>query len=59
LRDGRLFKIGEAKADIQNPEALLGWLEPAVSEREDRDPVPINIQRELGRDSLAFRWSET
>ena len=59
LRDGRLFKIGEAKADIQNPEALLGWLEPAVSEREDLDPVPINIQRELGRDSLAFRWSET
>ncbi|MCA3421136.1 MAG: N-6 DNA methylase [Roseomonas sp.] len=58
LRDGRLVKIGEAKADIQNPEALLGWLEPAVSEREDLDPVPITIQRELGRESLTFHRAE-
>jgi hypothetical protein len=58
LRDDRLVKIGEAKADIQDPEALLGWLEPAVSEREDLDPVPITIQRELGRESLTFHRAE-
>ena len=58
LRDGSLVKIGEAKAEIQKPEALLGWLEPAVSEREDLDPVPITIQRELGRESLTFHRAE-
>ncbi|MFZ4410083.1 MAG: N-6 DNA methylase [Paracraurococcus sp.] len=58
LRDGAMVKVGEIKADPRNPEALLGWLEPAVSEREDLDPVPLTIARELGRESLTYRRAE-
>ena len=39
LREDVLTQIGQIKADPRNPEALLGWLEPAVSEREDLDPA--------------------
>jgi SAM-dependent methyltransferase len=58
LRDGVLTKIGECRADPRNPEALLGWLEPAVSDREDLLPDPLTIQRELGRESLTFGRAE-
>jgi methylase of polypeptide subunit release factors len=54
LRDGVLHRIGEIKADPRNPEALLGWLEPAVSDRDDLTPDPLTIRRELGRESLTF-----
>jgi hypothetical protein len=58
LRENTLIKIGEIKADPRNPEALLAWLEPAVSEREDLDPTPLTIARELGRESLTYRRAE-
>jgi SAM-dependent methyltransferase len=58
LRDGTLTKIGECRADPRNPEALLGWLEPAVSDRDGLPPEPLAIQRELGRESLAFGRAE-
>ncbi len=55
MRDGRLTLIGEYKANPADPEALLGWLAPAVSDRDDLNPEPLTIARELGRDSLTFR----
>jgi len=55
LREGRLVLLAETQADPGKPEALLGWLEPAVSDRQDLHPDPLTIARELGRDSLTFR----
>ncbi len=55
LRAGVLTKLGECRADPADPQALLGWLEPAVSDRDDPEPTPLTIARELGRDSLTFR----
>ncbi|MBU6500115.1 MAG: N-6 DNA methylase, partial [Rhodospirillales bacterium] len=36
------------------PDDLLAWLEPAVAGRDDLAAEPLTIQRELGRDSLAW-----
>jgi SAM-dependent methyltransferase len=55
LRDGVLTRIGEHKLDPSRADALLAWLEPAVSEREDLTPEPRVIAAELGRESLTFR----
>ena len=55
LRDGVLTALGEHKTSAADPDALLGWLEPAVSDRDDLNAEPITIQRELGRESLTFR----
>src|SRR4029077_15527886 len=35
-------------------EALLAWLEPALSNRDDLTPDPLTVERELGRSSLSF-----
>jgi hypothetical protein len=35
-------------------EALLLWLEPALSDRDDLLPDPLTVERELGRESLSF-----
>jgi SAM-dependent methyltransferase len=56
-RDGALAEIGAFTLDPAKPEALLHWLEPAVSEREDLTPEPRVIAAELGRESLTFRRS--
>ncbi|CAH0215073.1 N-6 DNA methylase [Roseomonas sp. CECT 9278] len=55
LREGVLTPLGEHKTSVADPEALLGWLEPAVSDRDDLAAEPLTIQRELGRESLTFR----
>lgn len=54
LRDNALAQIGEQRTDANDPDALLGWLEPAVSDREDLNADPLTVQRELGRGSLTF-----
>jgi N-6 DNA Methylase len=54
LRDGQLAEIGRHETRADRPDALLAWLEPALSDRDDLSPEPLTVQRELGRDSLAF-----
>ena len=59
LDAGRMAEIGRHKTNPDDPEALLAWLEPAVADRDDLPPDPLTIERELGRDSLTFRWART
>jgi hypothetical protein len=53
--DGATFLAYELREP--NParaEALLAWLEPALSARDDQIPDPLTVERELGRNSLSF-----
>ncbi len=52
--DGALAEIGRHVPRVDRAEALLAWLEPAVSARDDLAPEPLTMQRELGRDSLTW-----
>jgi hypothetical protein len=54
LRDGGLVQLDRYETKPDQPEALLAWLEPALSSRDDLSPEPLIIQRELGRASLTF-----
>ena len=58
LRDGALVEIGSHTVNAEKPEALLAWLEPAVSDRDDLNPEPRIIAAELGRESLTFRRAQ-
>jgi len=54
LREGALVEIGRREPNRARPEALLAWLEPALSNRDDLTPDPLTVERELGRNSLSF-----
>lgn len=54
LRNGALIEIGRHATRTDDPDALLAWLEPALSNRDELLPDPLVFQRELGRDSLTF-----
>ncbi|HEY0420541.1 MAG TPA: hypothetical protein VGC80_13575, partial [Acetobacteraceae bacterium] len=54
LRGGALAEISRHAMRASGGEALLAWLEPALSDRDDLPPEPLVVQRELGRDSLTF-----
>jgi hypothetical protein len=54
LRAGLLEKIAQYETQTSDPDGLLTWLEPALSDRDDLQPEPLVIQRELGRESLTF-----
>ncbi|HEY1936041.1 MAG TPA: hypothetical protein VGG99_28890 [Acetobacteraceae bacterium] len=54
LRDDRMVQLDRYETKPDDPEALLAWLEPALSDRDDLSPEPLIIQRELGRGSLTF-----
>ena len=54
LRDGALVEIGRHEPNPARPDALLAWLEPALSNRDDLTPDPLTVERELGRSSLSF-----
>ena len=57
LRNDSLVEIGRHIVKVDQPDALLAWLEPALSDRDDLPPEPLTVQRELGRDSLTFARS--
>ena len=48
------MKLGEFLTRPELGRALLAWLEPALSSRQNLAPEPLSIQRVLGRDSLVF-----
>ena len=54
LRHGALVEIGKHEPNPARAEALLAWLEPALSNRDDLLPNPLTVERELGRSSLSF-----
>ena len=54
LRAGALVEIGRHEPNPTRAEALLAWMEPALSNRDNLTPDPLTVQRELGRNSLSF-----
>lgn len=54
VRDGRLDQLGQFKPTPQEPRGLLGWLESVVALNEQIPPDVVSIQRELGRQSIAY-----
>jgi hypothetical protein len=54
MAGGKLAKVSEYATKPDQGAALLAWLEPALSARDDLPPEPLSIQRALGRDSLVF-----
>jgi hypothetical protein len=54
LRAGAMVEIGRHTPSRTQPTALLAWLEPALSNRDDLLPDPLTVERELGRSSLSF-----
>ena len=59
LRDGTPIEIARLDLDADDPDALLTWLEPALSDRDELHPDPIVFRRELGRESLTFGRART
>jgi hypothetical protein len=59
LRHGALVEIGRLDIRADDPGALLAWLEPALSDRDDLLPDPLVVRRELGRESLTFGRART
>ena len=53
-RSSGLFEIGRHEVDPARPDELLLWLEPALANRDDLQPDPLTVERELGRKSLSF-----
>jgi Eco57I restriction-modification methylase len=59
LRNGTLIEIGRLDVQADDPEALLAWLEPALSNRDDLFPDPLVFRRALGRESWIFGSART
>ena len=55
LRAGNLVALRPFQPSVQDPRALVVWLDTAVSVRPDLPPDPITVQRELGRESLSYQ----
>ncbi|MCC7276561.1 MAG: N-6 DNA methylase [Alphaproteobacteria bacterium] len=54
LRDGELVEISRHQLRPDDGDALLAWLEPALSNRDELLPEPLVFRRELGRESLTY-----
>lgn len=54
LRGGAPIELVRHEVRAADPEALLTWLEPALSNRDEQHPDPLVFKRELGRESLTF-----
>ena len=55
LRDSSLVGLRPFQTSVDDPHSLVTWLDAAVSVRPDLPPDPITVQRELGRESLAYQ----
>ncbi|HZL00697.1 MAG TPA: N-6 DNA methylase, partial [Caulobacteraceae bacterium] len=54
LRGGAPFLLRAFKADPNQPDRLLVWLDGAVASRAEIPPDALNIIAELGHESIAF-----
>ena len=65
ITDGADFAVHERRGDalrnlqafrptVEDPEALVAWLDGAVVVQTELEPDPETVQRELGRGSLAY-----
>lgn len=54
-RDGAIHKLREYKTKPDNSRELLIWLDGVVATRAEIPPDALNIQHELGQESIAFR----
>jgi hypothetical protein len=52
---GRLVELGRHAPTPDDADAFLQWLDGAVAVRDDLQPEPLIVRRELGRESLAYR----
>ena len=63
LTDGKLQELARYTADPEQPDELLAWLEPLLSDRPDVLPDARAVAQAFGRASLTFgrarRWLET
>jgi hypothetical protein len=59
LRNGALIEIQRLDVDADDPDALLAWLEPALSDRDELPPDPLVFRRALGRESWIFGSART
>ena len=53
--DGALAPLPVYRPSVDDPGALLVWLDAAVSLQPDLYPVPSVVRIEIGRESLAYR----
>ncbi|MGH6949636.1 MAG: N-6 DNA methylase, partial [Vitreimonas sp.] len=58
-RDGAVHKLREYKTKPDNASELVIWLDGVVATRSEIPPDALNIQHELGQDSIAFRRALT
>ncbi|MGH7159598.1 MAG: N-6 DNA methylase, partial [Acetobacteraceae bacterium] len=54
LRDGALVELARYATDPEQPNALLAWLEPLLSDRPDIMPEPRVVAQAFGRASVTF-----
>ncbi len=54
LRDGALKELARYSTDPEQPNELLAWLEPLLSDRPDLLPKPRVVAQAFGRGSLTF-----
>ncbi|MBI4282733.1 MAG: N-6 DNA methylase [Chloroflexi bacterium] len=54
LRAGKLRQLPPHTTSVEHPRDLLAWLSSAVAVSADLEPTPETVQRELGRNSLAW-----
>ena len=54
MRDGALKELVRYETDPDQPNALMAWLEPLLSDRPDLLPEPRAVAQAFGRASLTF-----
>jgi hypothetical protein len=54
LRDGALHELAHYTTDPEQPNELMAWLEPLLSDRPDILPEPRAVVQAFGRASLTF-----
>lgn len=54
LRDGALAELARYSTDSEQPNELLAWLEPLLSDRLDLLPGPRIVAQAFGRGSVTF-----
>lgn len=58
-RDGAVHKLRDYKTKPDNARELIVWLDGVVATRAEIPPDALNIQHELGQESIAFRRALT